>query len=376
MHVFPFVMPIMLVCASCEHTGFTQYDSYGERANPTGARELLAMLTLANKLGVGVGGHVYLAWHHSPAHKMFHGNMPEPRKVLQHLAGILLAFAGRQKGWHDASWGYHPPRHEHFVGFVPQAVVEGRARATYEDSLSEVVRLHQYPSRLADAVMQSNETADNENASAVVLDSQTAARKEKVAMFVDLGDDGEPKGKNRMLFKPNFERSEFIMVDLQLPLGIVIQVMPNGNTLVQGAYPGFRGFNTVQPGDLIRGLTGYRETVGGAPMWRQLISYGPVGTKALRRLFFKTEGATYPDIRDAVRSHRVDDGGNGIVTLVLEREVNSSMPMTPRAVPTLAPLKDVLLDDLGAEYSADDMLEKTSVAERARQLFDEGSQGD
>ena len=145
-----------------------------------------------------------------------------------------------------------------------------------------------------------------------------------------------------------------------------------------GALPGYTAINHIEAGDLIRAVTAYREVLSGAPMWQQVISYSPRGTVQLKRLVFRTEGARYSDVRDAIASHRADEGGNDSVTLVVERPLNatraSQVPVpSDVAPPTLEPLSDVILRDLKLPRStADDMtktLEKLSPAERARRLL-------
>ena len=107
-----------------------------------------------------------------------------------------------------------------------------------------------------------------------------------------------------------------------------------------------------------------------------MISYTPVGKMQTKRLIFRTEGATYADVRDAIASHRPDEGGNGIVTLLLERAVNASTPMTPRdAQPKLEPLQDVVLRDLQTkpvDDAAEEQIKTMTPQERARRLFDLG----
>ena len=45
----------------------------------------------------------------------------------------------------------------------------------------------------------------------------------KVTVDVDLGPNGEPKGEQRLFFKPLLPRSEFVQLDLRVPLGLVIE---------------------------------------------------------------------------------------------------------------------------------------------------------
>lgn len=193
----------------------------------------------------------------------------------------------------------------------------------------------------------------------------------KAAVEVDLGPDGEPAGVCRLLFSPLLERSTLSTLDLRVPLGLRIEET-GGRIVVQGALPGYSADGHVEPGDVLRAVTAYREVVAGAPMWQQVISYAPVGKLALKRLIFRTDGAAFADVFDSIASHRVDDGGNGVVTLVLERAVNSSVPVAPDEVPAgLEPLRDVILRDLKAKPEAglDDQLKRRSAAERARGLF-------
>ena len=114
-------------------------------------------------------------------------------------------------------------------------------------------------------------------------------------------------------------------------------------------------------------------------MWQQVMSYTPRGKLELKRLFFRTEGATFADVKDAIASHRIEDGGDGIVTLVVERAVEAGAPLTqPRdaAPPTLEPLGDVIKRDLQKKPAADglsDELDKASKQDRVRRLFDLGA---
>ena len=56
----------------------------------------------------------------------------------------------------------------------------------------------------------------------------------------------------------------------------------------------------------------------------------------------------YRDVRDSIASHRVEDGGNGSVTLVLERVVGEQEPLPFDELPPsqgLEPLKDVSTEE-------------------------------
>lgn len=206
----------------------------------------------------------------------------------------------------------------------------------------------------------------------------------RVVVEVDLGKAGEPAGKQRLSFKPKLARSDFIMLDLKVPLGMLIEETDEGDIVIEGAMPGYSsagGYDEpdlVRPGDLLRAVTAYRQILSGAPMWQQLASYTPVGKLELKRLVFRTEGATFADVRDAIASHRIEDGGDGVVTLVLEREVNASTPVnTTRdtAPPRVEPLADVIKRDLQKKRVADDLtkqVEGMSAAERTQRLLDLG----
>ena len=178
------------------------------------------------------------------------------------------------------------------------------------------------------------------------------------------------------------------------------------------------------PGDIVRAVTAYRQILAGAPMWQQapqprnrrprpptrcpqrhcplptaaarsrrpcrrppahpatrcaqLASYTPVGKLETKRLIFRTEGATFADVRGAIASHREDDGGNGVVTLVLERAVSASTPLNQTRdtePPRLEPLSDVILRDLKKKRVEDDLtkqVEGMSAAERTQRLLDLG----
>lgn len=200
----------------------------------------------------------------------------------------------------------------------------------------------------------------------------------KVALQVDLGDDGEPKGTCRLLFNPLLARSELLVLDdLRVPLGMVIEEMDDGTIVAKGALPGYSANGFVEDGDLIRAVTAYRKVVADAPMWQQMMSYTPVGKMALKRLIFRTEGARYDDVREAIASHSEDEGGNGKVTLVIERAVNATTLPTPRdaAPAALEPLQEVIKKDLARKpvtKGIEEELEAMTPQERAQRLFDLG----
>jgi len=109
-------------------------------------------------------------------------------------------------------------------------------------------------------------------------------------------------------------------------------------------------------------------------MWQQVSSGTPMGTMQLKRCFFKIDAdARYTDVREAIASHRSSDGGDGVVTLVLERPVNSSVPLEtdPLQSPRLAPLQQVLLRDLTQAPSKglEEELERNSVGDRIASLL-------
>ena len=200
----------------------------------------------------------------------------------------------------------------------------------------------------------------------------------KVSLSVDLGADGEPAGVSRLIFTPRLPRSEFLELNLRVPLGMVIEETEAGDIVVEGTLPGYGANGQVEPGDLVRALTAYRQVVSGAPMWQQVISYTPVGEIKTKRLIFRTEGATYADVRDAIASHRQEEGGNGMVTLVVERARDEGTPPTqPRdAEPIgLEPLGDVIKRDLQKKAVKDELteaVERPSASERAKRLLDLG----
>lgn len=206
----------------------------------------------------------------------------------------------------------------------------------------------------------------------------------RVVVEVDLGKEGEPAGVQRLTFTPKMSRSNFILLDLKVPLGMLIEETDDGDILVDGAMPGYSAAGAmgepdlVLPGDIVRAVTAYRQILAGAPMWQQLASYTPVGKLEMKRLIFRTEGATFADVRDAIASHREDDGGNGMVTLVIERSVNASTPLnTTRddSPPRLEPLADVIKRDLQKKRVEDDLtkqVEGMTAAERTQRLLDLG----
>ena len=113
-------------------------------------------------------------------------------------------------------------------------------------------------------------------------------------------------------------------------------------------------------------------------MWQQVISYTPQGKMQLKRLFFRTEGATFEDVREAIASHR-EEGANQTVSLVLERPVDlgSGEEGTPRLeLDELAAgrekLQDIIISDLkkgGVKSQAEEELDQLSVPERANKLL-------
>jgi len=206
----------------------------------------------------------------------------------------------------------------------------------------------------------------------------------RVTVEVDLGREGEPAGLQKLSFTPKLDRSEFVLLELDLPLGMLIEETAGGDIVVNGAMPGYSAAggreepDRVLPGDIVRAVTAYRQILAGAPMWQQLASYTPVGKLETKRLIFRTEGATFADVRGAIASHREDDGGNGVVTLVLERAVDASTPLNQTRdaePPRLEPLSDVILRDLKKKRVEDDLtkqVEGMSAAERTQRLLDLG----
>ena len=151
---------------------------------------------------------------------------------------------------------------------------------------------------------------------------------------IDLGDEGEPKGRHDINFKPLLPRSEIFQLNLGLPLGMLIEVEDDGGgsvagrwyqktrVLVTDALPGYSSYRQVRKGDILRAVSAYRMVVtspDGFNALKQLASYTPVGETLLRRLIFRCDGASYNDVRDAIASHRE---GNSIATLVIERPLD------------------------------------------------------
>ena len=161
---------------------------------------------------------------------------------------------------------------------------------------------------------------------------------EQQELELDLGPDGEPAGKVQLKFSPLLRNSEFVQLELGLPLGMVIEVEDDGGgsiagnwyqktrVVVTGALPGYSSYRSVQEGDLLRAITAYRTVLvneGGYSAWKQLTSYTPVGEPKLKRLVFRCEGASYNDIKDAIQSHRE---GNSIASLIIERSRDARAP--------------------------------------------------
>ena len=199
----------------------------------------------------------------------------------------------------------------------------------------------------------------------------------KVAIEVDLGADGEPKGRSRLVFAPHRDRTTFVLLNLRVPLGMVIEETDEGLIEITGALPGteYSAYDEVQPGDLVRAVTAYRDVVGDAAMWQQVFSYTPVGKTTRKRLIFRTEGARYADVRDAIASHRSDEGVLlGEVTLIIERQLDVNATWAPPDEPAsagLEPLQEVLRRDFqrGRAESAGKELDRLSAADRAKRLF-------
>ena len=86
---------------------------------------------------------------------------------------------------------------------------------------------------------------------------------------VDLGADGEPKGMAPLQLRPMMPNSEFITLDLGLPLGMLIEVEDAGGgsaagmwyqktrVMVTDALPGYSSYRNVQKGDILRAVTAY-----------------------------------------------------------------------------------------------------------------------
>ena len=149
---------------------------------------------------------------------------------------------------------------------------------------------------------------------------------------IDLGEDGEPAGTSRISFKPLLPRSDFILLELRVPLGLLIEES-DARIVVTDALPGYSAMKQVEKGDLVRAVTAYAQVAGSAPMWQQVTSGTPLGDVSLKRLLFRTDDATYTDVRNAIASHRGSEGGNNMVTLVLERAVESGTPLAERGAP-------------------------------------------
>ena len=227
-----------------------------------------------------------------------------------------------------------------------------------------------------------------EEADATSADDKPPVRRSEslVPINVDLGPDGEPKGINRLFFKPRLPRSEILVVNLTIPLGLLIEEREtDGAIVVTGALPGFGAIGAVEEGDLVRAVTAYASVAGDAPMWQQVTSGTPIGDVARRRLIFKTEGATFANVRDAIASHRRDDDDDGFrgsaagrpdqVTLVLERASNASSTPQGGERAQLESLQDVLKRDLATppgQEAGQGARGKPppSPAERARRIFD------
>ena len=186
---------------------------------------------------------------------------------------------------------------------------------------------------------------------------------------IDLGEDGEPAGTSRISFKPLLPRSDFILLELRVPLGLLIEEA-NERIVVTDALPGYSAIKQVEKGDLVRAVTAYAQVAGSAPMWQQVTSGTPLGDVSLKRLLFRTDDATYTDVRNAIASHRGSEGGNDMVTLVLERAVESGTPLADRGAPlereSLAAVIARDIQQAPAKAIGDD---DATAAERAERLL-------
>eukprot|EP00316_Scyphosphaera_apsteinii_P005262 CAMPEP_0119313470 /NCGR_PEP_ID=MMETSP1333-20130426/29195_1 /TAXON_ID=418940 /ORGANISM="Scyphosphaera apsteinii, Strain RCC1455" /LENGTH=263 /DNA_ID=CAMNT_0007318313 /DNA_START=240 /DNA_END=1031 /DNA_ORIENTATION=- len=199
---------------------------------------------------------------------------------------------------------------------------------------------------------------------------QVVPPSDKVALSVDLGNDGEPRGVSRVLFKPILLRSDFLKLEASVPLGLLVEER-DGGIIVTGALPGYGAFQHVQEGDWVRAVTAYVQVVAGAPMWQQVTSGTPIGKRQLKRVIFRTDNATWADVRSAIASHQEDSGGNGMVTLVVERFVNESTPLAPRdgSAMGLEPLQDVLMRDVKLPVALGGEENERSLIKRAGRLL-------
>ena len=191
-----------------------------------------------------------------------------------------------------------------------------------------------------------------------------------VVVDIDLGADGEPAGISRISFKPLLPRSDFILLELRVPLGLLIEESDDARIVVTDALPGYSAIKQVEKGDLVRAVTAYAQVAGSAPMWQQVTSGTPLGDVSLKRLLFRTDDATYTDVRNAIASHRGSEGGNDIVTLVLERAVESGTPLAERGAPlereSLAAVIARDIQQAPAKAIGDD---DATAAERAERLL-------
>ena len=88
-------------------------------------------------------------------------------------------------------------------------------------------------------------------ASASAGPASSAGSANRVALSVDLGADGEPSGVSRLIFKPRLARSEFLLLNLSVPLGLRITETDDGDILIEGALPGYGADKHVEPGDFV-----------------------------------------------------------------------------------------------------------------------------
>ena len=93
---------------------------------------------------------------------------------------------------------------------------------------------------------------------------------------------------------------------------------------------------------------------------------------SLKRLLFRTDDATYTDAcaTRGIASHRGSEGGNDMVTLVLERAVESGTPLAERGAPlereSLAAVIARDIQQAPAKAIGDD---DATAAERAERLL-------
>jgi hypothetical protein len=123
---------------------------------------------------------------------------------------------------------------------ILQAVADGDISAVIETGVIATAGV--VAAAAARNVLAGDEEEGDSALDEVVSEAASISRDRQrgnVAVEVDLGKDGEPKGVQRLLFKPMMPCSELLLLELRVPLGLVIEERDAGVIEVTGALPGY-----------------------------------------------------------------------------------------------------------------------------------------